>query len=88
MLVVAGRRYRRERDPLDRALLVAAGLLVLVQVAYFAYYAAGVTAALWDEGRGFYFSANDVLHVGMLGWLAYVVVAVGRRLRDLPDPTA
>lgn len=88
VLVVAGRRYRRERDPLDRSLLLAAVLLVAVQVAYFAYYAAGVTATLWDDGQGFYFSANDVLHVGMLGWLAYVVVAVGRRLRDRPGSAA
>ena len=58
-------------------------LLIVVNVAYFAYYAAGITETLWDGGDGFYFSANDVLHVGMIAWLVYVAAAVGPRLRDL-----
>jgi hypothetical protein len=82
VIVVAGRRYASTRDPMDRSLVVAAVLLVAVQVAYFAYYAAGITAVLWDDGTGFYFSENDVLHIGMIIWLWYVVVVVGRHLRD------
>jgi hypothetical protein len=82
VIVVATRRYRSTRDPMDRSLVVAAVLLVLVQVAYFAYFAAGITAVLWDDGSGFYFSENDVLHVGMILWLWYVVAVVGRHLRD------
>lgn len=82
VIVVAGRRYRATRDPMDRSLVIAAVLLVLVQVAYFAYYAAGITAVLWDDGAGFYFSENDVLHIGMILWLWYVVAVVGRHLRD------
>jgi hypothetical protein len=62
--------------------VIAAVLQVLIQVAYFAYYAAGVTALLWDDGAGFYFSENDVLHVGMILWLGYVVAALGPTLRD------
>ena len=84
VIVVAARRYRATRDPMDRALVTAAVLLVLVQVAYFAYYAAGITAVLWDDGTGFYFSENDVLHVGLILWLWYVVAVVGRHLRDAP----
>ena len=80
--VVAGFRYKTSRDALDRSLLVAALLLVLVQAAYFSYYAAGVTQQLWNGGQGFYFSENDVLHVGMIGWLAYVLAMLGRQLRD------
>jgi hypothetical protein len=67
---------------MDRSLLVSALLLVLVQVAYFAYYAAGITQQLWKGGQGFYFSENDVLHVGMIGWLAYLLASVGRHLCD------
>lgn len=84
VIVVAGRRYRSTRDPMDRSLVIAAVLLILVQVAYFAYYAAGITAVLWDDGNGFYFSENDVLHVGLILWLWYVVAVVGRHLRDAP----
>jgi hypothetical protein len=82
VIVVASRRYRATHDPMDRSLVIAAVLLVLVQVAYFAYYAAGITAVLWDDGRGFYFSENDVLHIGMILWLWYVVAVVGHHLRD------
>ena len=73
----------RSKEPASRPILIAAVLLIVVNVAYFAYYAAGVTEMLWDSGDGFYFSANDVLHVGMIAWLIYVAVAVGPKLRDL-----
>ena len=88
VIVVAGGRYRATRDPMDRSLVIAAVLLVLVQVAYFAYYAAGITAVLWDDGSGFYFSENDVLHVGLILWLWYVVAVVGRHLRDASTGTS
>jgi hypothetical protein len=85
VIVVAGARYRVTHAPIDRSLVVTAVLLVLVQVAYFAYYAAGITAVLWDDGAGFYFSENDVLHVGLALWLAYVVLALGPTLCDAPE---
>lgn len=55
-------------------------LLVLVQVAYLVYFALGITESLWASG--IYFSANDVLHVGMLIWLVVTGVALGPALRD------
>ncbi len=85
VIIVAGRRYSQTHEALDKALVWAAVLLVLVQVAYYAYYAAGITAMLWDDGRGFYFSENDVLHVGMILWLVYVYKAVGSRLVDAEE---
>jgi hypothetical protein len=90
VILVAARRYRATRDPMDRSLVIAAVGLIAVQVAYFAYWAAGLTAVLWDDGRGLYFSENDVLHIGMILWLWYVVAVVGRHLRDAStgDPVA
>jgi hypothetical protein len=78
----AGLRVRRTGETLARALATAAWLLLAVQSAYFGYAAAGVTARLWQGGRGFYFSENDVLHVGMIAWLAYLFVRLGPRLWD------
>lgn len=78
----------RSKQPASRPILIAAVLLVVVNVAYFAYYAAGITETLWDSGDGFYFSANDVLHVGMIAWLIYVAVAVGPKLRDLAQASS
>lgn len=84
VLVISWLRYRRLHDAMDRAIALAAIFLIAVQVAYFAYYAAGITEALWNNGEGFYFSANDVLHVGMILWLIYVWRALGPRLVDAP----
>jgi len=84
VIVVSARRYLCSHDAMDRSLVVSTLLLLVVQAAYFAYHSAGLTATLWDDGRGFYFSENDVLHVGMMLWLAYVVFVVGKHLRDDP----
>jgi hypothetical protein len=83
VFTLALRRYRESRNPLYSTIVWSALLLVLVQVAYFGYYALGITQTLWADGEGFYFSENDVLHVGMICWLGYVVAALGPRLRDL-----
>jgi hypothetical protein len=82
VMLISARHYRREHDPMSRAILLAAVLQIVVQVAYFGYWAAGVTATLWNDGDGFYFSENDVLHVGMILWLLYVWRALGPTLRD------
>lgn len=81
-ITLATRGYRATGSPMLRQLLTAAWLLVAVQVAYFSYSAAGITQALWDGGNGFYFSENDVLHVGMILWLIYVWRTLYRTLRD------
>ena len=88
MIVLSARGCRRSRDRLHRSLLVAALLQVLVQGAYFATWLSGMTAALWDDGAGLHFSENEVLHLGMLAGLAYVVVALGPTLVDAPDPAS
>jgi hypothetical protein len=49
---------------------------------YAAYYTAGLTASFWDGGDGFYLSENDVLHIGMFLFIAYLVAIVAKRLRD------
>ena len=77
---------RRRADQMARVILNIALLQILVQAAYFAYYAAGITQTLWDDGKGFYFSENDVLHVGMILWLVYVWRALGPLLRDVDAP--
>jgi hypothetical protein len=82
VIVVSTLGYLRNHDTMNRSLVVSTLLLVVVQTAYFAYHSAGLTETLWDHGRGFYFSENDVLHVGMMLWIAYVVFVVGKRLCD------
>lgn len=85
--VLNGVRRARGRAPLDAALLGAWVGLVLVNAVYYAYLLGGVGEALWRDGAGVYFTANDVLHVGMTAWVLYAWRIVGPRLRDLaPAP--
>ena len=80
LVIAAVLAIRRRSEPLARRVLWVLVLLVLVQAAYLVYYAAGITATLWASG--IYFSANDVLHVGMLAWLVVTALALGPTLRD------
>lgn len=86
VIILSGIRYLKNKSKLDSSLFMAGLLMILVQSAYFMYYAAGITQALYKEGAGFYFSENDVLHVGMILWLWYVVKAIGKNLRDIATP--
>ncbi|MDQ1249762.1 MAG: hypothetical protein QG597_4138 [Actinomycetota bacterium] len=87
VLIVIAITARRLGQPKERAIFTAAILLLLVQVAYYAYWASGLTQTLWDDGNGFYFSENDVLHIGFILWLAYLLWRVGPTLADRDDVT-
>ncbi len=82
VIIISGISYLKSKSSLDSSLFMAAILQVVVQAAYFGYYGAGITQKLYKNGEGFYFSENDVLHVGMILWLAYIVLAVGKHLQD------
>ena len=81
VIIVIAITARRLRQPKERAIFTAAVLLLLVQVAYYAYWASGLTKALWDS-TGVYFSENDVLHIGFILWLVYLLWRVGPTLDD------
>jgi hypothetical protein len=85
VILISSISWIKTKAQLSSSLFWAAILLVIVQVAYFWYYGAGITAMLYKEGQGFYFSQNDVLHVGMIFWLWYIVQSVGTHLKDLPE---
>ena len=77
-------RYRRYRDPADGHLIktwlgLGAGL-----AGYFIYLVLGITDSLWEQG--FWFSENDLLHIGLIGWMLFIVVRVVHRLHDLENP--
>ena len=88
ILVIATVRWLRDRGSMDLAMIGAGVWLIVTIAAYSAYLAAGVTASLWDRGDGFYFSENDVLHIGMILFIAYLVGVLANRLRDNAPPTA
>lgn len=78
--ILNGRRYARLRERMDAVLLAAWVWLALTIGAYFVYLMLGVTAMLW--ARGIWFSENDVLHIGLIGWMIYLARVVAPRVRD------
>jgi len=82
VIFLSASKYLKNKGQLELSLSVAGVLMILVQVAYFSYYAAGITQILYREGTGLYFSENDILHVGMILWLWYVVKYIGNNLTD------
>lgn len=82
LLFIAALRWLRDRDGMDLAIIGAGVWLIVTIAAYAAYLGAGLTARFWDGGDGFYLSENDVLHIGMFLFIAYLVAVVAKRLRD------
>ena len=54
----------------SRKHLIAWLALMLTLIAYYLYLNFHCTELLWS--KGIWFSANDVLHLGMIGWLYYL----------------
>jgi hypothetical protein len=81
LFVLNGRRFLQFRDAMDLALLVAWLWLGVTIGVYFAYWAFEVTDDLWHQG--IWFSENDVLHIGLIGWMSYIALNVAPRIVDL-----
>jgi hypothetical protein len=68
---------------MDLALVGAWVLLLCIMAAYWLYDRLDITPKLWAEGKGIWFSQNDVLHSGLIVWMIYVATVVAGRIRDL-----
>jgi hypothetical protein len=84
MIALNAWRYHKYRQRKDLALLGTWIWLVLTIAAYFIYYLSGLTQTLW--ARQIWFTENDVLHVGLMGWVIYIVLVVARRVEDEAAP--
>jgi len=82
-IALNGWRFARFKQLMDLALLGTWGWLILTIAAYFGYYLSGMTHRLWAQG--FWFSENDVLHVGLIIWMIYITVVLTRVLLDQRD---
>ncbi|MBN1139119.1 MAG: hypothetical protein JXM73_21240 [Anaerolineae bacterium] len=79
-------RYRLLRNAMDLALLGTWLWLGLTLGAYFIYLMSGLTHDLWS--RGIWFSENDILHIGLILWMIYIGLVVGKRVADAADSTS
>ena len=72
--------WQRTKNLLELRLMLTWLLLALVMALYFGYLAAGVGDALWR--RGWWFTANDVLHAGLILWMLWLQLRVLPLLKD------
>ena len=79
--VINGLGYAANKSAIDRVLLGAWALMVSANVLYYAYLLLGYTEALWN--KGYWFSANDVLHVLMMVWVFYMGITVVNAVNDV-----
>ena len=68
---------------MDLVLLGTWTWLILTIGAYFLYYLSGLSQKLWAQG--IWFTENDVLHIGLIIWMLYIVGMVSSQIVDLPD---
>jgi hypothetical protein len=64
------RNYQETKHPIDTSFIKLWIYFLIVNVAYYVYYLPGFTDTLY-QNTGIWFSANDVLHVGLMLWFAY-----------------
>lgn len=81
-LILNGWRYSKLKQRLDLALLGTWGWLILTIAAYFLYYISDLTQILWKQQ--IWFSENDVLHIGLIIWMVYIMKVVAYHIKDQP----
>ena len=70
IFILTGVQHAKRKNLKTRHYLIAWLILMLTLIAYYFYLILGYTEILWT--KGIWFSANDVLHIGMMGWLFYL----------------
>ncbi|MBN2299549.1 MAG: hypothetical protein JXC31_00010 [Acholeplasmataceae bacterium] len=71
--------YRQHKDQANKVFIKLWILFLIVNVLYYVYYIPGFTESLY-ENTGVWFSANDVLHVGLIGWFSFMVLSVRKQM--------
>jgi len=70
--------YQMKRNRLDRSLIMVWLIMLLVNILYFIYLFSGLGESLY-ENQQIWFSANDVLYLGLIYWM-YDIYRVIRRV--------
>ena len=78
--VINGVRYFKQKRPEDLVYLGTWLWLGFTIAAYFLYLISGFTTSLWE--KGLWFSENDVLHIGLILWMLYIIRVLAPRVKD------
>ncbi|MBD3214039.1 MAG: hypothetical protein GF311_15625 [Candidatus Lokiarchaeota archaeon] len=79
-LILNSWRYVRHKKRMDRNLMVIWCSLIIIIGLYFLYYSLGITEFFWQFG--FWFSANDILHIGLIIWMVSIYFTVNTLIED------
>jgi len=80
LFVINLKGYLNSKERLELRLLLAWVLMALVTAAYFGFLLSGIARQLRDSG--IWFNANDVLHIGLIGWVLYLVFRCEHLIAD------
>ncbi|MCF7931510.1 MAG: hypothetical protein K9L02_08385 [Acholeplasmataceae bacterium] len=69
------KRYKRHANDLDKGLIIVWLMMLAINVVYFIYFYSGIPEGLYENYQ-IWFSANDILHVGLIGWMIYIYYVI------------
>ncbi|AIO19445.1 hypothetical protein KQ51_01569 [Candidatus Izimaplasma bacterium HR1] len=74
-MVINVKGNKRSKNETDKGLINVWLIMLLINILYFAYFYSGLGELLYDD-YSIWFSANDVLHVGLIPWMYYIYIVV------------
>ena len=81
LLVLHSTNYGKQKDEMNLFLRNSGFILIAVGIAYSVYLSYEIRAFLWQ--KGIWFTENDVLHLGMIGWVYYILRKARPLINDL-----
>jgi len=74
--------YKKQKDTLNQSLMILWILFLGVNASYYIYYFLGVTQVLYQTYH-IWFSANDILHLTLILWMAYIWIKIKPQIHRL-----
>lgn len=71
--------FKTNKNKLDYSFIVLWILFLIVNLGYYIYYFLDITSMLYTN-TGIWFSANDILHVGLMIWFGYFYFHIRKEL--------
>lgn len=70
LFIINIRNYKNTKEPIDKSFIILWLLFLIVNISYYVYYLPSLGTTLYEK-TSIWFSANDVLHVGLILWFIY-----------------